>query len=497
MGASRLVVSMSVVAVVVAGRIQAQEPPPPSPPDPVVEAAVPQDPLAPPPEADAAPSGTPISLAAAVALALAGNFDVLGAADDVRSADLGYSTQRAEFFPKLTPTFDRLGGSTAWGFQFDQRLPWTGGSVQGGANWATQPGIEAPFARSSIVAFELRQPLLRGFGPNTTYYQLRNSRRSREGRERAFERARQRMAVDVARAFYDVVEQRALFAVARQSLRRSENLEKASEARLEVGLVSKLDVFRAQLQAAQAQDSMVRAQAALDDALERFRFLLGRAPGDLLEPEAVSLPEDLPGQLEPLGVLVARALDHRPDLHETRDSVEDARRSSLLARQNLLPQLDLRMGLAGRGFGPTWGGAWSAADRQLTFGLATSFPLERTADRADRALAEIQVQSSARTLRQRELEIEAEVRQVVRRMDQIRKSVALQKTAVGVAEQQHRLATLRYQRGLASNFDVVEAEESLVLARSALVSLLARYQVEKVDLQRTLGTLDVEREFSP
>ena len=211
----------------------------------------------------------------------------------------------------------------------------------------------------------------------------------------------------------------------------------------------------------------------------------------------MALPEDLPDQLEPLGVLVARALDHRPDLHETRDSVEDARRSSLLARQNLLPQLDLRMGLAGRGFGPTWGGAWSAADRQLTFGLATSLPLERTADRADRALAEIQVQSSARTLRQRELEIEAEVRQVVRRMDQIRKSVALQKTAVGVAEQQHRLATLRYQRGLASNFDVVEAEESLVLARSALVSLLARYQVEKIDLQRTLGTLDVEREFSP
>jgi outer membrane protein TolC len=68
---------------------------------------------------------------------------------------------------------------------------------------------------------------------------------------------------------------------------------------------------------------------------------------------------------------------------------------------------------------------------------------------------------------------------------------------VDVAEQQHRLATLRYQRGLASNFDVVEAEESLVLARSALVSLLARYQVERVDLLRTLGTLDVEREFAP
>jgi outer membrane protein TolC len=487
---------MSVVAVVVAGRIQAQEPPPPSPPDPILEAPAPAEPAVPLPVGPA-PAGTPITLSGAVALALEGNFEVLSAADDVRSAQIGYSTQRAEFFPKVTPSFDRLGEVTTWGFQLGQRLPWSGGTVQGGANWATQPTIDAPFARSSLLAFELRQPLLRGFGPNTTYYQLRNTRRSRQGRERAFERARQGVAVDVARAFYDVVEQRALLGVAQQSLRRSESLQKASEARLEVGLVSKLDVFRAQLQAAQAQDSMVRSQAALEDAVERFRFLLGRPPGDLLEPAATPLPEELPDALEPLPVLVERALAHRLDLHETRDTVEDARRSSSLARQNLLPQLDLRVGLAGRGFGSSYGDAWRAADRQLTFGFETSFPLERTADRADHALAEIQVASSARNLRQREMEVESEVRQAVRRLDQIRKSVELQKTAVDVAEQQHRLATLRYQRGLASNFDVVEAEESLVLARSALVSLLARYQVERIDLLRTLGTLDVATEFAP
>ena len=44
-----------------------------------------------------------------------------------------------------------------------------------------------------------------------------------------------------------------LLAVARQSLARTSSLVRASEARLEVGLVSKLDVFRAQLQASQAQ----------------------------------------------------------------------------------------------------------------------------------------------------------------------------------------------------------------------------------------------------
>ena len=58
-----------------------------------------------------------------------------------------------------------------------------------------------------------------------------------------------------------------------------------------------------------------------------------------------------------------------------------------------------------------------------------------------------------------------------------------------------RLATLRYQRGLASNFDVVDAEGSLVLARSALVGLLTSYQVARIELMRVTGDLDVDTEF--
>ena len=66
-----------------------------------------------------------------------------------------------------------------------------------------------------------------------------------------------------------------------------------------------------------------------------------------------------------------------------------------------------------------------------------------------------------------------------------------------MAAQQRRLAVLRYQRGLGSNFDVVDAESSLVTARSALVQLLTSYAVARLDLKRTTGTLDVEMEFAP
>src|SRR6185436_7470896 len=143
-----------------------------------------------------------------------------------------------------------------------------------------------------------------------SFFELRNSRRGREAQERSHELARQRLVVDVTRTFYEVAQQRQLLTVSRQSLKRSETLLQASEARLKVGLVSKLDVFRAELQASQAQEAAVRAEATLESALERFRTLLGLAPTDALEPESHLLTEavtDAP--LEPLDVLTQRALE--------------------------------------------------------------------------------------------------------------------------------------------------------------------------------------------
>jgi len=62
---------------------------------------------------------------------------------------------------------------------------------------------------------------------------------------------------------------------------------------------------------------------------------------------------------------------------------------------------------------------------------------------------------------------------------------------------QEREAVVRgYVELLARDFDVVDAESSLVTARSALVQLLTTYAVARLDLKRTTGTLDVEMEFA-
>ncbi len=478
---------------------QEQPRPPALPPEPTLE-----EPPSPGeetvPEVVVGPAaGAPtLTLAAAVRVALERNFALLNSVDGVRSARYIESAARGQFYPKPTPRYQRGPAGSAFGVDVSQRVPWSGATLTATGLLTSLPSeTTSPFPKSTDVRLVLSQPLLRGFGPNTTYYELRNSERNLIGQERAYELDRQRLAVQVAAAFYDVVAQRQLVGVARQSLTRSDNLRRASEARLQVGMVSKLDVFRTELQSSQTEDSMVRSEAALRNALEAFRFLLAVPPEDPVEPAEVSLPEVLAPELEPVDVLVQEAFLNRLELRETRDQVDDARRTASLAKQNLLPQLDVGVGVSQVGTGPSYGDAWRVGDTRVDFFLGTSYPVEQSANRAAKAVADLDLAARERAVRQRELEIDSEVRLLARELSRTRKSVELQSQAVEVAAQQRRLADLRYQRGLASNFDVVDAEGSLLQARSALVGLLASYQVALLDLKRATGRLDVDREFAP
>jgi outer membrane protein TolC len=438
----------------------------------------------------ATPGAPTIGLEAAILQALEANFSLLGSADAVAGARIREDAAESQFHPRLTPAYQVNPDDKSILVNGSQRLPWSGGSLNASATLRSSELTAPQLSHTGDLRLVVTQPLLRGFGPNATYFDVRNSRRARQGQERQYELFRQRIAVQVTASFYNVIAQRQLVEVSRQSLRRSDNLRKASEARLQVGLVSKLDVFRADLQAAQTQEALVRSQAGLQASLEQFRALLGLPPSDPVEPAAAELPEILDEGPEPFEVLFARALERRLELHEARDQVDDARRAASLAKQNLLPQLDVNVGYVRSGFGPTFGDALRETDNRFEVYFNTSYPVENSAAKANQAVAELDVRARERAVRQREFEVESEVRSAVRELERIRKSVELQRKGLDVAGQQLRLSTLRYQRGLASNFDVVDAEGSLVLARSALVGLLANYQVARADLRRAVGDFD-------
>lgn len=439
-----------------------------------------------------------LSLGEAVRLALVNNLNLLSTVDVVQGAQISEHVAESRFNFKVTPSYARGIGEQSvidqrFGLEVSKLLPL--GTLVTGSYRSDSASNQLGNFNNSIVGFGVTQPLLRGFGTKTTKFDLENSRRGLQGAERNLELSRQRLVVDVVASYYDIVRQQGLLDVAEGSLVRNRELLRASEARLLVGLASKLDVFRAELQLSQAEESLILRQEALELAFDRFKFNLGLDPWERVSLEVVE-PEYQPVSVD-VDALTELALRNRIEVREEHDRIDDARRSQAVSKQNLLPQLDLNMRYEQRGIGDSLYNSFNFQDSAFNVFLTTSYALDRTSERASFARSQIDVDARRRSLKLTEYSVANEVRAAARNVVRVGKSIVLQEKNIDFAEKQMRLATLRYQRGLASNFDIIDAENNLIRARSNYVSLVTDYHVAQIQLKRVSGTLDIDKEFAP
>ncbi|MGH9461013.1 MAG: TolC family protein [Vicinamibacteria bacterium] len=439
-----------------------------------------------------------LSVEEAVQLALAHNLSLQDTVDSVYGAQISQDLAESRFDIKLTPSFaggfgSQVGDDRRYGFEASKLLPY-GATVTANAS-SDLARNEFTSLTASNLSFTLTQPLLRGFGPKATQFDLENAKRTRQSSERNLEVAQQRLAVEVVASYYDIVRQEGLIDVAEGSVERSKELLRASEARLKVGLASQLDVFRAELLLSQAEESLINREEARELAMDTFKFNLGLDPQEevyleMVEPDYQPVTLDLDAQTQ-------LALNNRLEIREERDRIHDSARSLSVSRQNLLPQLDLNVRYERLGFGTTFNESFDFDDDAFGIFLSTSYTLDQAPERASVAQSQLELSARRRSVQLLEYNVTREVRAACRNVERIGKSIGLQEKNIDFAEKQLRLASLRYQRGLANNFDIIDAENNLISARSSYVSLIADYNVALIELKRVTGALDLDETFAP
>ena len=205
-----------------------------------------------------APVSPPVlSLARAVSDALQKNSRLVDQRDSVTQADLGVRLARNTFQPKITPNVLGSFGQTnvssqTYRVDVSQRFT-TGTELRLGVGTATSQIPGAPGTANSDIRFynadttlTLSQPLLKGLGRDIARGALTGAEVRREDSLRQQMQAEQQVAVDVAAAYYRVIAQQSFVGVARQCVERARRLRDAAEAKLDAGLVSQLDLLRAQ-----------------------------------------------------------------------------------------------------------------------------------------------------------------------------------------------------------------------------------------------------------
>jgi outer membrane protein TolC len=446
----------------------------------------------PPPAFAQATSGSaPLTLGAAIDLALARNDRVVAARDEEQRATIGVRIARAAFNPKVVPSLSSSLGQTDlanqnYGVAVSQQLT-SGTELRFNATTLSSRNQFGTFYAGDTT-FLVRQPLLRGFGRAAAREPLTaaEARVDHSSRDRAF--VEQTVALDVAGAYFDLIKQKQLAVVARQSLARTRQLADASAAKLTLGRASQLDVLRARQLAGQGEAQLLAAADAVDDAQDRLRLVMGMKSAEpMVVPDAIPpiatvnpLPEDL----------VGAAWSTRVDVRNAEASVTDSTRAINLARSQLRPQADLSLGMTRQIAGPSIKTSFGVNDFRLATFATVSMPLDRTAEDAALQTAVLERDRRQRDLDMMKTRVEMDVRKAARAHDRALKTLELEAAALDLAARELDVAKFRYERGLATSLDLVAAESNLVAAEGRRIAASADVALSQFALRAAVGILD-------
>jgi outer membrane protein len=339
------------------------------------------------------------------------------------------------------------------------------------------------------MLLSLTQPLLDGAGSFAARYAVRAAERSRDFQVLAHRAAREGLVVEVAGAYWGLVEAREALGVARRTLDMVERqLEETRERRHE-GFAASGDVLQVERAVLVARQNRIVAEAAAEQAELRLLRLLGRdldrrGPLDLSDRPVP--PERLPD----LGLSLEIAREYNATWLQQAFLADGAAEALRLARLQKLPALDLTagLGLSGSGVEPRDARAELFLGREpaSSLGLTLTLPLPGRAEALalDKAWLERQRLHLAREAAAQALTqaVEDAVRNVFR--DDARATLARDTVAVAQAALEADEDLAREGRG--STREVVRSLEALDAAQ--IQSLQA-----DIDLQLSLlGLLEVE-----
>ncbi len=443
-----------------------------------------------------------ISLREALSTAIGYNRDYESRLEDLYLTTLGLVGTRHVFSPLLSSVLSYLfvdsdrtspADSGQLSLSVSQILP-TGGVVSASAATgfadSDASGVEALY--DSSVSVQLTQPLLRGAGHEASHEPLVQAERNLIYSIREFELFRQVFSIDVARRYYSLVESKRSIANQRSNMEKFTFARKKAEALFNVGRANELNFLRAKRQELNSLNALIEAEENYELELDRFRIFLGLPEGEQIEvvdeaPAFVPVAYDVDSAVEV-------ALENRLDVLNEREQLEDVERNVRLAKNGLLPDLDVSLSYLRSAAPATRFGSQELEDDDYSAAVTLGIPIDRVAERNSYRSAEIALARAQRSFEEFldtiEVTVQGSVRELVRR----RQSVEIQEELIHDEEKNLRIAELQFEQGLIDNRDVVEANESLLDAKNRLISEQVNYEIARLSLLGELGILFIDEQ---
>ncbi|MFC2156732.1 TolC family protein [Acidobacteriota bacterium] len=369
----------------------------------------------------------------------------------------------------------------------------------------------------TTLRFNFSQPLLRGFGPKISRKEILIARNNLEISQNQFQTVLLDTVFRVQEAYWNLVYAVESFKVKQQSLQLGRDLLTKNRRMVELEKLAPIEILNAETVVAQREADILQAEALIrrsEDVLRNILNMDMNAEGMDLVQKIIpvdSPPEDLAREVS-LKASLDFALNRRPELKATAKTVETKELNLSVAKNQMLPGLDLNLsywspGISGDRIlyldnnpftgiivGTEKGSGSDALGDALKFlysnwsvGVTLTLPLSNIFTRAEFAQARIEFDKSQVELENTKRQILLEVRDAVREIETNAKRVDAYQVARELAERRLKAEEKKLTVGLTTNYFVLQFQEELANARTLELKALVDFNLSWAKLEKATG----------
>lgn len=296
----------------------------------------------------------------------------------------------------------------------------------------------------------------------------------------ATDSTRQQVKMDTTTDYFAILQARNMVKVDQESVENLAEHLKNVQAQFDVGTVAKSDVLRSAVELANAKQTLIKAQNTYDLAVSTFNNEVGLP----LDTE-VKLNDDLQYQKYDLTLTecIDYGLKHRPEVAQMDTNIEIAQKAVKIADAGRLPTVTASAasdwydkdlpGADNNSWQLALKASWNVFDSNLT---------KTQVKQAEAAKSKAISQAS-----QTRDSVQLDVRNAYLSMQEAEKRIGTTTVAVEQAQEDYKIAQVRYSAGVGTNVDVMDAQVALTTAKTNYIQALYDYNTSKAKLDKAMG----------
>ncbi len=296
----------------------------------------------------------------------------------------------------------------------------------------------------------------------------------------------------VAQSFFDVYQKKMRLRVAREELLNTRNSHKIIRNKVDAGLAAKEELYQSELNLANSRSGVYNSQVALENALDRFKQLIGISLYDSIDVIADISREDIRVDLQQA---IDYGLKNRMELRQHKIDIYNAKANLIRASgtNEFKGNISLAYGIIGND--ERFDDVYQAPTKNQNLSLSLEIPLYDWGEKDSRIkAADISVKSSKLTAEEQRKSIIIGIREAFRNVKNQTLQIDIAQQNVKNAQLTYDINLERYENGDLTSMDLKLSQNQLSQAKIGLVDAIIAYKLALLDLKvQSLWDFEKER----